>query len=471
MRRALALLTVVAACDAAVEPDPFASDASIGGDDAPPPARHEFRNPLNAGPDPFMTFYGGNYYLMTTQGDALRVWKAPSLAGLAVAPPTTIWQDSDPSRNRDVWAPSLYLFDGRWYVYYTADDGVDDHHRIHVLESAGDDPLGPYHYKAKLEPYNGLNTWAIDPDVFEQNGVRYLVWSGAGQQGHNIIYVAPLANPWTISGPRVYLSAAGGCPEVREAPSMIQRDGTTHLVYSTCDTGKPDYQLWMLTIPMTSDPMLASNWGQYPIPMLRGKPELGVFGPGSNGFFKSPDGTEDWIVYHAKNTSEFTYDGRTTRAQRLDWSNNLNFGTPISVDGPQALPSGDPGLGTISLDDADATFSGDWTPYPSCTQCFDGGDHGSTQAGATATYAFTGTQIAIYAVRDAGNGIAAFSIDGAAETTRDTYAAIRQGAQPIYISPRLPLGHHELRIRVTGTKGSASSGIAIGVDRADVFGD
>lgn len=467
--RALACVLALAACDAALEQpdaDPPITDDS---DEPPPSAPATFRNPLNAGADPFLTYHAGHYYLMTTQGDALRMWKAPSIADLAVVPATTIWQDTDASRNRDVWAPSFYRFDGKWYVYYTADDGIDSHHRLHVLESAGDDPLGPYHYKAKLEPINGLDLWAIDPEVFEQNGVRYLVWSGETAQARNRLFIAPLANPWTISGPRVYLTAAGGCPEVREAPSIVQHDGTTHLVYSTCDTGKPDYQLWSLRIPMTADPMLAASWSQYPVPVLQPKPELGVFGPGSNGFFKSPDGTEDWIVYHAKNTSTFTYDGRTTRAQRIDWTNTLNLGTPVAVNAPQVLPSGDPGPGTRTLDDSDATFAGDWTLYTNCPQCMDGADHGSTQTGATATYTFTGTQVAIYAVRDAGNGIAAFSIDGAAETMRDTYAAIRQGTQQIYVSPKLALGAHALRIRVTGTKSGASAGVAVGIDRADIF--
>lgn len=462
--RALVAVVALAACDAALEPMP---DAGISDDDDDPAQAAVFRNPLNPSADPFLTYHAGSYFLMTTQGDALRMWTAPSLAELAVAPPTTIWQDTDPTRNRDIWAPSFYRFDGRWYVYYTADDGIDDHHRLHVLESAGDDPLGPYHYKAKLEPFNGTNLWAIDPEVFEQNGVRYLVWSGETSTARNRLFIAPLANPWTIGGPRVYLPAAGGCPEVREAPSVVQHDGTTHLVYSTCDTGKPDYQLWSLRIPMTADPMIASSWTQVPAPWLAAAPEVGVYGPGSNAFFRSPDGTEDWIVYHAKNTATFTYDGRTTRAQKIDWNGGL---VPVSVNAALPLPSGDPGPGTRTLDDADAAFTGDWTLYPGCGQCMDGADHGSTQTGATATYTFSGTQIAVYAVRDAGNGIAAFSIDGAAETMRDTYAAIRQGTQPIYVSPKVAPGTHTLSIRVTGTKSAASSGVAIGIDRADIFG-
>lgn len=38
-----------------------------------------FRNPLNTGPDPFMTHWNSNYYLATTQGDSIRMWRSPSV--------------------------------------------------------------------------------------------------------------------------------------------------------------------------------------------------------------------------------------------------------------------------------------------------------------------------------------------------------------------------------------------------------
>jgi GH43 family beta-xylosidase len=437
-----------------------------------PPQRGTFRNPLNSGADPFMTYDGGSYYLATTQGDAVRMWKATSLAELAVAMPTTIWQDTDPSRNRDVWAPAFYRFGDRWYVYYTADDGVDDHHRIYALESAGTDPLGPYHWKAKLEPPGATNLWAIDPVVLEQASGRYLVWSGAGTEGHNLLYIAPMSDPWTLSGGRVYLAAPGGCSEVREAPAILQHDATTFLVYSTCDTGKPDYQLWRMSIPTAADPMVAANWTRHTTAMFARNDAAGIWGPGSNGFFKSPDGTEDWIVYHAKNTDQFTYDFRTTRAQRITWvDGSPQLGPPAAAGATLDLPSADPGRSPEVIDDDSVTFSDGWTRFPSCgVQCYLGGDHGSSTPGATATFTFTGTQIALFSVRDSGNGVAAFSIDGGPETTRDYYAAIRQGEQAVYTSPVLPHGPHQLRVRVTGNHAAASVGAAISIDRAEVFG-
>lgn len=65
-----------------------------------------FTNPLNPGPDPYLQWHDGNYYLTATQGDCIRMWRAPSLQGLKTAPGTVVWRDSDPSRSLGIWAPS-----------------------------------------------------------------------------------------------------------------------------------------------------------------------------------------------------------------------------------------------------------------------------------------------------------------------------------------------------------------------------
>lgn len=441
-----------------------------------------FRNPLNPGPDPFMTYFSGNYYLTTTQGDSIRMWRSPSLGTLLDAAPLTVWTDSDASRNQHIWAPEFYRFDGRWYLYYTADDGVDDHHRIYVLESDGDDPAGPYHFKAKLVPPNHTADFAIDPGVLQVNGRLYLAYSGINQYQHNGLNLAPMSNPYTVSGDAVALNAAGGCSEVREGPEFLYHGGRTWLTYSTCDTGKPDYQLWMMSLPDGADPMVPGNWAQTQGAVFSRADGNGVYGPGHHAFFRSPDGTEDWIVYHAKNTSTYTYDNRTTRAQKFTWNadGSPNFGTPLAQGATQDLPSGDPGSGTYWINDdgrssgaGSVTFAGGtWNSGTGCgVQCFWGDDHWLDQAGATATFTFAGTRIALLSVRDVGNGYADISIDGGAAQRVDYYGAVRTGEVVQYLSPRLASGQHTLQIRVTGTHDGSSSASFISVDRAEVFTD
>ncbi|MFD4899350.1 glycoside hydrolase family 43 protein [Streptomyces sp. NPDC058411] len=458
-----------------------AAPAAASASPAPAAAAGTFRNPLNSGPDPFMTHWNGNYYLTTTQGDSIRMWRSPSLGTLAAADPVTVWTDSDPSRNRNIWAPEFYRFGDRWYLYYTADDGVDDHHRLYVLESERDDPTGPYHFKAKLAPPNHADEFAIDAGILQLNGRLYLAYSGINQYQHNGLNIAPMSDPYTVSGNAVPIDAAGGCPEVREGPEFLYRNGRVWMTYSACDTGKPDYQVRMMSLPTDADPLVPGAWYQHPDAVFSRADDRGVFGPGHHAFFTSPDGTEDWIVYHAKTTSVNTYSDRTTRAQKFTWraDGTPDFGRPLALGATQDLPSGDPGSGNYWINDdgrssgsGGVTYSGAWNSGTGCaTQCFWGDDHWSDAAGATATFTFTGTRIALLSVKDTGNGYAAVSIDGGAEQTVDLHGPIRVGEAVQYRSPRLGYGAHTLRVRVTGQHNGQSQGSFVSIDRAEVYVD
>ena len=62
------------------------------------------------------------------------------------------------------------------------------------------------------------------------------------------------------------------------------------------------------------DPLSADSWTKSPSPVFQGTDE--VFSPGHNTFFKSPDGTEDWIVYHANDSASGGCDMNRTPASR-----------------------------------------------------------------------------------------------------------------------------------------------------------
>jgi GH43 family beta-xylosidase len=231
----------------------------------------------------------------TTTGDHVGIWSSPSLATLLAAPETVVWRDSDPSRNTQMWAPAFRHVGSRWYVYYTASDGVDTNHRMYVLESAGDDPLGPYSFKAKIADFGEYAIRSPTTASSTSSGpVR-----AAAQGGPAQLWIARMSDPWTVTGGRVAIPASGGCTEVREGPTQLYRNGRTFLTYSTCDTGKPDYQLGMKSIANGADPMVVANWVQHPGPIFS-RNATGVWGPGHHSFFQSPDGTEDWIAYHGQ---------------------------------------------------------------------------------------------------------------------------------------------------------------------------
>jgi hypothetical protein len=127
-----------------------------------------FTNPLSEhGPDPSLTYYDGNYYLATTTWNStITMRRASTLAGLATASDQVIFNLARPDGAGTMWAPEFHLLDGpngkRWYFNYTA--GREPYglgtQRIHVLKSAGLDPMGPYTFKADLLDPTQDNTWS-----------------------------------------------------------------------------------------------------------------------------------------------------------------------------------------------------------------------------------------------------------------------------------------------------------------------
>ena len=105
-----------------------------------------FRNPLLAAPsqDPWVIVYEGIFHALNTDGRRIFLRRSSNALDLFAQPPVTVWKA--PVRGPDskhLWAPELHRLDGRWLIYYAADDGRNRNHRIWVLASGGNDPAGP----------------------------------------------------------------------------------------------------------------------------------------------------------------------------------------------------------------------------------------------------------------------------------------------------------------------------------------
>lgn len=325
---------------------------------SPSLAAGEFQNPLfGNGADPWLSYWQGDYYLTTTTWTSQLVMrKSPTLAGLASATPTYVWSDTDPKRCCNFWAFEFHRLKGpdgyRWYLMYTAGtDGTLDHQHLNVLESAGDDPMGPYQYKGAPMP----DVWNIDGSYLEHDNRLFLMYS-QWQADEQLNLIVELENPWTLkagSVPKVLTRPAlqweQSGRKVTEGPAVLKHQGRTFVTYSGsfCDT--PDYKLGLLEL-VGSDPMADGAWKKFDQPVFS-KTET-VFGPGHNGFFKSPDGKEDWLIYHANaKASEGCGASRSLRAQRIDWraDGTPNFGTPLDPKTVVAAPSGEHQPQTVRL--------------------------------------------------------------------------------------------------------------------------
>ncbi len=327
-------------------------------------------NPLlPSGADPWITSRDGFYYYMNTTGSSLVIRKTVDIAALASAETKTVWRAPVSGPNsHDIWAPELHFLRGKWYIYFAADAGTNQSHRIWVLENASSDPLeGEWTMKGKVGDIS--DRWAIDATVFEHESRLFMIWSGWEGETNvsQNLYIAELSDPWTVKGQRVRLSTPeypwekigdlkprveteanpGANPvnpihvDVNEGPEILRHGDRIFLIYSAGGCWTDYYSLGMLTAFASSDLMNPASWKKSPVPVFWLSPEAHAYGTGHNSFFQSPDGKQDWILYHANaEPGQGCGRNRSPRAQPFTWKvdGSPDFGRPVGIGVPIPAP-------------------------------------------------------------------------------------------------------------------------------------
>lgn len=317
-----------------------------------------FTNPIMRGADPWVITKDGFYYFIESRGGDIHVSKSDKLTE-----PSNwkqIWTAPDEGWNQaSIWAPELHYIDGKWYVYYAAGKEPSApyiHQRSGVLESVSQDPQGKYIDKGMLYTGDDIqnktnNIWAIDLSVFELDEKLYAVWSGKEAnrpttEAPQNLYIAEMENPWTLGSERVLISEPdqeweiGIKHDINEGPEVLKHNDEIFIIYSARESWLKHYKLGMLKLKNAkSDPLNPDNWTKSG-PVFKSTDE--VFGPGHASFTRSPDGTEYWIIYHAKKDSTPGWGNRNVNMKRFTWNDDgtPDFGKPTSPDTGLPLPSG-----------------------------------------------------------------------------------------------------------------------------------
>ncbi len=316
-----------------------------------------FKNPVWDGADPWMIKNGDKYIycysknnsivvsrskLMTKRGEVKVIWKAP-VSG---------WNSNC------VWAPEIHFIDGRWYVYYAA--GISGppfiHQRTGVLRSKTSDVFSEYEDMGMLntgdDPNDiSKNIWAIDMTVFKHREKLYAVWSGWEKQMDTDktaqhLYIQEMENPYTLKGKRVLLSSpeenweTGGPLNLLEGPEVLKHGTHVFIVYSCRESWLKEYRQGMLQLIDPEVNILNSENWEKTGPVFQGNEK--VFGVGHVSFVKSPDETEDWIIYHSKKDTVPGWN-RDVRMQPFNWNDDgtPDFGEAVPADVELPRPSGE----------------------------------------------------------------------------------------------------------------------------------
>ena len=128
--------------------------------------------PITGIGDPYVLQWNGAYYLYATSApDGFRVWKSADLD--TWEEPVYCYRPAPDSFGEDCfWAPEVYAWDGRFYMYYTSQWKGHTEEALRIGLAIADDPLGPF-VDVPDNPLFDLGYGVLDGHVFtDDDGSR-----------------------------------------------------------------------------------------------------------------------------------------------------------------------------------------------------------------------------------------------------------------------------------------------------------
>lgn len=259
--------------------------------------------------DPFILMHKGTYYAYGTlaangiavfESENLITWrKASGRAAEELA-----LHKNDVYGDKWFWAPEIYYLNGRFYMYFSADE--------HVCVATSDSPLGPFVQAEKKPMITGEKT--IDSTIFVDADLKNYMYFVRFNDGlnksmnfnrfngeldiwvceleENLLEVKPGSMRKCIS---VSQSWEGAWPHINEACNVIAQNGKYYMIYSANSYESQNYGIGYATATSPLGPWI--KYDQNPILQLHGD----LVGVGHGSMFNDKTGKLR-IVFHAHNS-------------------------------------------------------------------------------------------------------------------------------------------------------------------------
>lgn len=270
----------------------------------------DIKNPIpvaNIG-DPYVLYADRTYYLYATshfngfycwQSDNLSDWRGPHVC----------YEATEKSfGNSCFWAPEVYEFKGRFYMYYTAQWRIFEKEALRIGVAVSDSPSGPFQDVLDQKPMFDFGYGALDAHILKDGEKNYLYYSRAGADHYvdgakeSHIYVAELGDDFqSVKGEAVLILK----PEQEweraplkerqywnEGPFVIKHENKYHLMYSANFYGSRDYGIGGAVSDSPMGPFVKYEDN----PILKSNEVIS--GPGHNSVVKTPEG-DYYCIYHA----------------------------------------------------------------------------------------------------------------------------------------------------------------------------
>lgn len=281
------------------------------------PAQATSGNPLFPGwyADPEGAVFGDRYWIYPTFSAKydeqlfFDAFSSPDLVTWTRHPGVLVAADVAWAR-RAMWAPAVVEKNGRYFLFFGANDIQNDREHGGIGVAVADRPEGPfrdYLGKPLIDRFhNGAQP--IDQFVFtDTDGACYIIYGGwkhcnIAKLREDFRGIEPMADGTLFREitPQGYV----------EGPQMFVRNGTYYFMWSEGGWTGPDYSV---AYAMASSPM-----GPFArIGKVLQQDQNVATGAGHHGLLKSPGRDEYWIVYHRRPLGETDGNHRVVCIERM----------------------------------------------------------------------------------------------------------------------------------------------------------
>lgn len=224
--------------------------------------------------------------------------------------PRVLSKDSVKWVKKALWAPAAIAANGKYYLFFGANNIMNNEEVGGIGVAVADKPEGPYR-DALGKPLIGdivNGAQPIDQFVFRDDDGEYYMYYG-GWKHCNMVRLAPdLLSIVPFEDGDLYKEVT---PEkYTEGPFMFKRNGKYYFMWSDGAWRGPDY--------CVAYAIADSPFGPFhrEAEILRGDPNIGT-GAGHHSVIQGPGKDEWYIVYHRHPIGETDGDGRVTCIDRM----------------------------------------------------------------------------------------------------------------------------------------------------------
>jgi arabinan endo-1,5-alpha-L-arabinosidase len=300
--------------------------------------------------DPAIAKQGNTYYLFST-GRGIHVRTSTDLVHWSAARDVFAripsWVQQRFPDLVDLWAPDVSWWNGQWHLYYSASEFATRNSAIGLATTPTLDPSAPEHGWVDHGPVvSSKGTFAdpdlsggnaIDPNVVQDGGQRWLAWGSA----FGGLFQQPLAPDGKLArgSSATHLAARDQPWKVIEAAWIVRRGSWWYLFASydfCCNGSASNYNIRVGRSQSLTGPFLDRDGRPLleggGTPVLRGYGS--VRGPGHQGVLH--EGVNWWLYHHYYDASRGGVSDLSLRP--LDWID----GWPVARGWSPAIPTPNP---------------------------------------------------------------------------------------------------------------------------------